>query len=228
MCGRFTQLMSWDELYELLDMHGSSSEPLPARYNIAPGTDILAAHPTNDSHAITPMHWGTQPEWAKSPLINAQAEKYTKAGRSFWSTFGRCVIPASGFYEWKAMPGPGAGRGQRAKQPMYISVREAPCLFAGLYRVDEQRRHSCVIMTTRPNELMADIHHRMPAILRLEDRDMWFDPTVDRTGLSDALEPFAADLMTAHPVGRAVNRATNDSPDLIRTLETGAQASLIL
>jgi len=206
-------MMSWEELHDLLDIHGSDEGLIEPRYNIAPGTDIHAGYAKGDGRTLTTMRWGVEAEWAKSTLINAQSEKYANTSRSFWSTFKRCAIPASSFYEWKAIPG------QRTKQPMYIRSKGSPCLFAGLYRTDRDRESQnqdrCVILTTRPNELMTDIHRRMPAMLRMEDRNAWLDPTIDRTELANVLEPFPSEMMEAFPVSKAVNNVANDIPDLI-------------
>jgi putative SOS response-associated peptidase YedK len=129
----------------------------------------------------------------------------------------RCLVPAEGFYEWQQAAG---GRG---KQPFYFTVRDEPFIaFAGIYdryRDDDgQELGSYAVLTTRPNELMARYHNRMPVILRPDDEADWLDPAAnDPLALERFYEPFPADLMEGRPANPRVNNTRNEGPDLIES-----------
>ena len=216
MCGRFLQLLHLEDLREIFDEHVRVELLLPPRYNVAPTTPVITAVIEDDVYVVTAMHWGLQPNWARSVLINAQAEKYLAEKKSFWTGFRRCLIPVSGFYEWRT--------GDRSsKQPMLIRrVDRRPFVFAGLWRnaatPEGTVEPHCVIVTTTPNTLMAAIHHRMPAILTPENARRWMNDSVERIDLGDVLEPFAEDTLEAIRVGRAVNNVQNDDPSIIEPI----------
>jgi putative SOS response-associated peptidase YedK len=124
----------------------------------------------------------------------------------------RCVIPADGFYEWEKL-------GTKLKQPYSFGMTDDSLFaFAGLW---ERWRdpacefvETCTIITTKPNTLVADVHDRMPVILKPEDYDLWLDPGVkDPTLVAESLQPFDARLMKKYPVSTRVNRAENDGPE---------------
>lgn len=213
MCGRLTQMMTWEELYGLLSGKITNRIEPEKVYNVAPTMVVLIALPDQDGYLLSTMKWGIQPDWAGSPLINAQAEKVTAPGRTYWSRFRRCLIPASGFYEWKKVDvGP--------KQPMYVrSADGRPFMFAGLWSTTEEGEERCVIVTAKPNDLMASIHHRMPAILLPEHYEQWLDPDTAHPAMRDVLAPYPADRMVAYPVSRRVNDVKNQSADLVKPID---------
>jgi putative SOS response-associated peptidase YedK len=126
-------------------------------------------------------------------------------------------VLADGFYEWQAQP--------KGKQPMYIQLKEGrPFAFAGLWETwrpgkDEPVVATCTIITTAPNELMAEIHNRMPVILKPEHYAAWLTPgelpSVEALAM---LQPYAAAAMQARPVSKAVNSPAQDSPELVLPL----------
>ena len=188
---------------------------IEARYNIAPGQHILVLRPEQGERIPALATWGLVPSWAPDPAsgprpINARAEGLATKP-TFRGAFrhGRCVIPASGFYEWK-----GSGR---TKQPHFIHPVEGGIfVFAGLmdtWRGPEGDLTTCTLITTEPNELMAPIHDRMPVILDPGAISAWLDPGNSRP--ADLLRPCPADLMEAYPVDPAVGRVQNDGPWLI-------------
>jgi len=196
--------------------HAPAFDP---RYNIAPGTPILAVR-ADASHARSGsfLDWGLIPSWAKDPaighrLINARAEQVAEKP-AFRSAFRRrrCIIPADGFYEWQATGG--------RKQPYYIRPRENELFgFAGLYehwKGPDGVVGSCTVITTAANALMRPLHDRMPAILEVGDYAHWLDPdNPDPDALVAMLRPAASERMTAHPVSLRVNSVRNDDADLI-------------
>lgn len=125
----------------------------------------------------------------------------------------RCMFPADVFYEWKQM--------DKEKQPMRITMRDGELFaFAGLFDTwtapDGQKLHTCTIITTRPNEVVADIHDRMPVILRREDESIWLDrEKYDADLLQSLLVPYDAYQMRAYPVSTIVGSPKNDIPECI-------------
>ena len=220
MCGRFTLVASSQELADGTLCPRLAGFREERRYNIAPGQWVIVVRPEKDERVPALAQWGLVPSWARDPLagprpINARAEGI-EAKPTFRGAFrhGRCLIPASGFYEWR-------GQG-RAKQPFYIRPRggEGIFVFAGLYSVwagPEGELATCAILTTAPNALMADLHDRMPVILPPEAQAAWLDPGNRRA--QDLLLPCPAAIMEAYPVGPAVGNPRHDGPGLIQPLE---------
>lgn len=217
MCGRFTQDLSWEELCRLADLVGQPRNLAP-RYNIAPTTPIEVIMSTAQGNALVPMRWGLVPSWWKKPLnelpatFNARAE--TLAERPMWRgafKYRRCIIPASGFYEWT---GP-----RSARAPHYFSARAGgPLALAGLWEMwcgydggDEVP--SAAIIVCAANDWMRGFHDRMPVILDWRDAPAWLsgdDPAA-------LLRPPGDDVLQQWPVSRRVNRsgAGDDDPTLI-------------
>lgn len=222
MCGRFASTYSPDQLQQWFDALAMPEFPL--RYNVAPGTDILAVHLGSDGRVGSMMRWGFIPSWAKDPasmpmLHNARGE--TIAERPMFRIAfrrRRCLIPASGFYEWKIVPG------QRPKQPFYVSFKDGtPMSLAGIWATaktaDGTTIDTCAIITTSANAAVEPIHNRMPVIIDRNDWHQWLQPEgVPDTGLQELLRPFDADRMQAWGVAHAVNRVTNDNPFLIQPI----------
>jgi len=224
MCGRYS-LHTHPEVIALYFKLGLLPEITP-RYNITPGTNVLIVRQDPEKGRIADLYrWGLIPGWAKDPAIgnklaNARAETVAEKP-SFRSAFkrGRCLIPASGFYEWKAI----AGR----KQPYYVRPVGADLFaLAGLterWMGPEGPVHSCTIITTDANERMREIHDRMPVILAPEDHAAWLDPGNQATEkLKALLKPSPARMMAAHSVSTRVNTPKNDEPALIEPLESAA------
>ncbi len=150
-------------------------------------------------------------------MINARAETLQEKP-AFKRLFERkrCLIPADGFYEWKQT--------ERGKQPMRITMRDGePFAFAGLFDTwmspAGQKLSTCTIITTRPNQVVADIHDRMPVILRPEDEDLWLDrEKYDPELLQSLLVPYDASEMRAYPVHAMVGSPKNDVPECIEEI----------
>jgi putative SOS response-associated peptidase YedK len=224
MCGRYTLV----NLAHLTDLFPWITEPpgdLAPRYNIAPTQPILAV--AND-HADRYDHffWGLVPSWAKDPTIGAKmcnARAETLAQRNAFKNAyrrRRCVVPADGFYEWKP-----TGDG-KTRQPMYVRRKDGqPFGLAGLWETWQDDKgnelRSATIITTRPNELMAQLHDRMPVMLHEKDLKRWLDPAehVHPEALDDLLVPYPADAMEAYPVSKQVNSPRNEGPELIKPVE---------
>jgi len=215
MCGRFnlSDPRDIEERFGFFDWHEKRIEP---RFNIAPSQDILlVVQPPDGPRAGQLARWGFAPFWADpktAPPINARAESLAQSPMFREAlAAGRCLIPASGFYEWQTQPGTGL------KVPMHIRLKSGELFaFAGLWvagKRDGQASASAAIVTCRANTLMAAIHTRMPAILRREDEARWLDPTFDDP--LSLLAPYAADALEVYPVAPLVNSVQNDGPGLV-------------
>ena len=216
MCGRYTLTIDIKTVAEKFGVPASlDTSP---RYNIAPTQEVVSVMRNGASH-LARLRWGLIPSWAKdesigSRMINARAETLTEKP-SFKGLLRskRCLIVADGFYEWKQENG--------SKIPMYMTLKSgAPFAFAGLWDLwkspDGEHIRSCTIITTEPNDLVAPIHNRMPAILLPGAYADWLDPDMrDEQALSHWLAPYPAEEMTARPVSRLVNDPKRDSPELI-------------
>lgn len=218
MCGRYV-LAPAEQVAGRFDVQ---QEPLAlhSRYNVAP-SQMMPVVVRNSPNRLVEMQWGLIPAWSKEPrtqfsTINARAETLAKSP-VFRGPFKsrRCLVPASGFYEWQAQP--------QGKQPFCIRLAGGELFaFAGLYDIwrDDagNELHSYTVVTTAPNELVAPIHNRMPVILRRENEDAWLDPGSDTATLLGLLRAYPANLMEAYPVSRAVNSPANDSVELAKAI----------
>ncbi|ATQ66958.1 MULTISPECIES: SOS response-associated peptidase [Methylosinus] len=217
MCGRFTQAYTWSEVEAFLNLLGPPRNLRP-RYNIAPTTMIDVARAGAGGRELVSMRWGLVPSWWKKPLrelpstFNARAETVaTKPMFRAALEARRCLIPASGFYEWTGKPG--------AKTPHYFSAPDgAPLVFAGLW--DEWRDGdssenilSATIIVGAANEWMAQFHERMPALLAPADFDAWLGGDAPAA----LLRPARADALREWIVSSRVNRsgADDDDPTLL-------------
>ncbi len=219
MCGRFTLTADPAELQDAFPQYRFPAEGKP-RFNIAPTQPVLTL-PNTPALTADYFTWGLIPSWANDPamgarLINARAETLAEKP-SFRGPYKykRCLIFADGFYEWKAESG------TKLKIPHYIRLKSGlPFTFAGLWdewqAPDGSLVKSCALITTRPNELMASLHHRMPVILPPAAHEQWLDPAAQNPEtLQGLLIPYPAHEMTAHPVSTLVNDPTNDRAELI-------------
>ncbi len=223
MCGRFTLTV---DPADLQDVFGGFTFParFAPRYNNAPSQPILSI-PNDGKNQADFFLWGLIPSWSKDPatankLINARGETIAEKP-SFRGSFKykRCLIPADGFYEWKVQAG------QKTKTPYFIHMKDRkPFAFAGLWdewhSPDGNMLRTCAIITTTPNELMSELHNRMPVILDKADFADWLNPMpCPPDSLIHLIRPFPADRMSAHPVSTLVNTPGNDRPELIEPLQ---------
>ena len=189
MCGRFA-LHASPEVVAL--QFGLEEVPqFQPHYNIAPAAKVVLVHGRNASLA----HWGLRRKFANL-RAETVAQKFPGPYRD-----GRALVPASGFYEWKA-------EGKR-KQPYYFLPADGPLLaLAALYE-----NGTFTLITTQPNATLRNIHDRMPVIIAPEKYQDWF------AGADGLLNPAPDDALRAYPVGMAVNQAANDSPKLLEPVE---------
>ena len=218
MCGRFSQRYTWREICDLYGLTGSARN-LQAHYNIAPTDTVEVVKPAAGGGAeLVPMRWGLIPYWWKKPLkqlpstFNARAENVVDKPM-FRDAFKRhrCIIPASGYYEWITMPD--------GKQPYFISAADGGVLsFAGLWERWKNPESgefvtSCTIIVTDANALTRPIHDRMPVVLDKADIAAWLGGAAG----AEVLKPAAEDRLRLWPVSRRVNKTGtgDDDPTLI-------------
>ncbi len=225
MCGRYTLTVFQQQLAEEFELH--ELEGFQPRYNIAPTqpAPIVRVAGETAGRELTMCRWGLIPHWAKDPsignrMINARAETATEKP-AFRNSMKRqrCLVPCSGFYEWKVLD-PSAKK--PAKQPYYIRRRdERVFAFAGLWdrwRSSEgEEISSFTILTTEPNELMRDLHDRMPVIIPRGQYGHWLDPeTQNAVHVASFLTPYPSDELCAYPVSTRVNNPRFDDPSCIQ------------
>jgi len=236
VCGRYVSTRSLEEIAAALDVSEVRTDPLPARYNVAPSQPVYvvasgqAADGTGPCRQLGAMRWGLVPSFAKSAsggarMINARAESVATSP-AFRAAFvrRRCVVPADGFWEWQAAP----GEARRARRQPYAIRRSDGGLLA-LAGVWETWRdpaepaaaplRSVAILTTSANAALAPVHERMPVVLTPDALDVWLDPGVeDRDLLQGLLAPAPAQGWQVYPVGPAVGSVANDGPGLLEPL----------
>jgi putative SOS response-associated peptidase YedK len=219
MCGRYRLSRRKELIAEYFETDNEVDwEP---RYNIAPSQQvgIIRQDPSRPERHFSLALWGLIPSWASDAsmgfrTINARSETVVSkpAFRDAFSS-RRCLLPADGFFEWR--------RSGREKQPFHFGMQDDSLFaFAGLW--DQWRDpagaviESCSILTTTPNALLADMHDRMPVILRPENYDLWLDTGFkDAKALAEVLVPFDAAQMRCFPVSSRINAVANDDPDCV-------------
>lgn len=219
MCGRFTLTINENEIVDHFKVSRDEYELKP-RYNIAPSQTIAVINGSSGRRVLEGYRWGLVPFWAKDikigyKMINARAETIqSKPAFRHLITTKRIIIPSDGFYEWKR-------EGKDKKQPYRFQIKSKGVYgFAGLYDEwkdpDGETLRSCTIITTEPNDLVANVHDRMPVILDDKEADFWLDPDVqDKEKLQELLSPFPTANMLSYPVSAAVGNVKNTGSELI-------------
>jgi len=230
MCGRYTLFTPPEELAARFDAEPPAFEP---SYNCSPGQSLPVVADDRPDRFIE-KRWGLTPSWADADdggHINARAETVAEK-RTFSEAFERrrCLVPADGFYEWVTEDGD--------RQPYRVAFEDdRPFAMAGIYErwtpsttqtglgdfggTGPDRTPDPVetfaVLTTEPNELVADLHHRMAVVLAPDEEETWLHG--DRSELPSLLDPHPPDEMTAYPVSTRVNDPGNDDPSLVTPAE---------
>ena len=218
MCGRYDNLIARDAYRGLFKVGRLPLSNFPRRYNVAP-TDqipIVRIDPRDGEREVVMARWGLIPsrmkEKPKAPHINARAETVHKLPL-FREAFAkrRCLIPATGFFEWQ--------KREDGRQPYRFRRKDLePFAFAGIWefaRLNGADTLSACMIVGEPNPLVGGFHDRMPAMLRTENYDDWLDSCAAVEQLRSLLKPYDAELMEAYAVSRAANSVRNDNPECI-------------
>jgi putative SOS response-associated peptidase YedK len=218
MCGRYAATLPPDMMVELFNLLNQID--FPPRYNIKPTEPIAVIREEHGRRTVQLARWGLVPRWVKDPrqyslLINARIEGIEeKPAFSEAIRRHRCIVPASGYYEWHTGPG---GK----KQPYYVTLADGrPMAFAGLFTTWEgpngEEVDTAAIITVAAGPDLAAIHPRTPAILQDEAIDLWLDTNQvsGRKAVQLAL-PLAPGAVRFHPVSPRVGSSINDDPELI-------------
>jgi len=223
MCGRFTITDPLDAIMERYMASVSEGFEYRQNYNAAPMQFIPTIIAGKDGkNKLGSLRWGLVPSWAKddkigNKMINARAETLTeKTSFKRLISSKRCIVPTNGFYEWK--------KEGSNKQPMRILMKDDSIFsLAGLYDTwtdqDGNKLSTCTIITTEPNELMEDIHNRMPVILHPDDEAEWLGrDNKNVQSLLKLLQPYQASEMRAYDVPKEVGNVRNNKEELLKEI----------
>jgi len=226
MCGRFAAdipAVLLKEIFSLQDL-----PQLEPRYNVTPSQLVPVVRNQGDHNRLDLLKWGLVPGWSKDPgigshMINARSETlFEKPAFRHALKYRRCIIPASGFYEWQV-------RGEHRKQPWYIRMADdSPMFLAGLWESwkmpDSSELETFAVVTTTANDLVAPIHERMPVILQPDDFSLWLSHNMHDPDLLQPLyQPFPPEGMAACTVSDLVNNPRTDSPECIEPVQEPEQ-----
>ncbi|HEY0487845.1 MAG TPA: SOS response-associated peptidase [Mycobacteriales bacterium] len=221
MCGRYASTRSADELTLVFDAEDGTGDAAPeADYNVAPTKPVYAVRSAVGGRRLDVLSWGLVPSWARdrriaATLRNARAETLatTPAFRSAYAR-RRCLVPADGWYEWTPRPdGPG-------KQPYFLTPRSAGSVlaFAALWETwgtGADRLETAAIVTTAAHGALADVHDRMPLVLRPGRWAAWLGEEEPSDDLLAPTESDVIDALEIRPVGPDVGNVANNGPELV-------------
>jgi putative SOS response-associated peptidase YedK len=226
MCGRTSLAVDFGVIASVFDVTVTDAvEEYVPQYNVDPSDGLVAVTNTEPSVADV-IEWGFIPEWADEPEevpnpINVRSESVMDSGM-FRSSFTnkRCLLLADGFYEWQ---------GERGSKQPYRIVREdrEPFAFAGIWsqwKSNGSSRETVAILTTEPNDVVAEIHDRMPVMLDRSEHEDWLSG--DAATAMDLLDVFPSGEVEAFPVSKRVNNPSVESPELVEPVDIGDQAGL--
>lgn len=219
MCGRYV-ISSPPAAIRALFRYGEQPN-FPPRYNVAPTQPIPIVRLADGKPSFALVRWGFIPSWVKDPkafslLVNARGESVLdKPAFRNAMRRRRCLVPADGFYEWRA------GSAGAPKRPYFVRAKSGgPLAFAGLWETwagpNGEEVDTAAIVTTRANRALSSIHDRMPVIVPPEAFDLWLDgANVEATTAAALIAPAPDDLLECFEISLAVNRVANDDASLI-------------
>lgn len=215
MCGRLILSTPAEQLAAAFDL--PEVPALAARYNVAPSQSVavVGLKPDGATRGLALLRWGLVPHWAADPAkgprpINLRAET---AAWKFGNLLRRhrCLVPANGFYEWRVVDGKKVPR-------RFVLTSGGVFALAGVWDAwgrGPDRLLTCAVLTTAANDLVGEVHDRMPAIVPPEGYPEWLDPGTPEARLLELLRPYPAELMAAADASPRVNSPKSEGPDLL-------------
>ncbi|MEJ6478006.1 MAG: SOS response-associated peptidase [Octadecabacter sp.] len=219
MCGRMAITMPHDAMAQMFAATPANDLPEVPNYNVCPTAQVHTVTSDDGTRHLRPMRWGFVPQWYKKPndgplLINARAE--TIADKPAFRTAARerrCLIPATGFYEWTKTP-------EGARLPWYITRMDGtPLVFAGIWQTwdkGEDPLTTCAIVTTGANAAVGSIHHRMPVVVEPADWALWLGEA--GKGAARLMTAAPEDMLEFYRVDPKVNSNRASGADLIEPI----------
>jgi putative SOS response-associated peptidase YedK len=216
MSGRFTRNYSWEQIHALYRLAGPAAIPnVQPRFNACPADPADTIVESDGKRELVEMRWGLVPFWWSKPLKEprprdlqcTRRDRDDKAGLSRAVPEKRCLMPVSGYYEWQDTP--------NGKQPWYFTARDgSPVLtIAGLWDEWKSREtgdvKSCAMIITEPNEFVAEVHDRMPVLLKPDQFEHWLSGDMS----VEELKPVESDYLQRWAVSKRVNSSKADSND---------------
>jgi len=209
MCGRFSRENKLADLIKHFKAEMTGELDVRPRYNVSPSQMIPTVKDNEKGkRELVEMKWGYKTINARGETVDTTS-MYKSAFKS-----RRCLIPVTGFYEWKKIT-------EKTKQPFYIYLKDSPLFsFAGLYEYwkspdGKEEITSCTIVTINANKFMSEIHDRMPVILDTENYDDWLSGEQGK----ELILPYSDTKMACYPVSTLVNTPKNDVPDCIEKVK---------
>ncbi|TMV09652.1 SOS response-associated peptidase [Ruegeria sediminis] len=219
MCGRFAITLPSDAMAQLFSAQPANALPQVPNYNVCPTNQVHVVRNGDTGRRLVQMRWGFLPHWYKAEnagplLINARAETIAeKPAFRAACRERRCLVVASGFYEWTKSD-------SDERLPWYIFRQDGGAIaFAAVWQdwgTEQARQSTCAVVTTQANQRMSAIHHRMPLILEPHDWPLWLGE--EGKGAATLMRPGDQDVLDFHRVGTAVNSNRASGPDLIEPL----------
>lgn len=220
MCGRMALTLPHDAMVHVFDAAPANDLPDVPNYNICPTVQVHTVTSDSGTRHLRPMRWGFIPHWYKKPnggplLINARSETIAeKPAFRAACRERRCLIPASGFYEWKRIEG-------QTPLPWWVTRADGDMMvFAGIWQdwmVGDEKHTTCAIVTTDANAAMAPIHHRLPVILTADQWALWLGE--EGKGAATIMKSAPEDALCFTRVSTAVNSNRATGPELIEPFE---------
>lgn len=219
MCGRYNLRATPTQIQDFFNVFRMPEAEIHTRYNIAPTQTVPIIRQADDGRECALARWGLIPSWAKdlkigNRLINARSETIAEkpSFRSAVKHCRRCLIPTTGFYEWKKLDA-------KTKQPYHIHLKgDGLFAFAGLWEHWEkgpQPLDSFTVITTEANASMNGLHDRMPVIIPPDNFGVWLDPEVPADAAGELMQPYSLGDLETYPVNKLVGNVKNDVPECL-------------
>ncbi len=220
MCGRFAVTLPNDAMAQLFAAQPANTLPEVPNFNVCPTNQVHVVRSGETGRQLLPMRWGFIPHWYKAEnagplLINARSETLAeKPAFRDACRMRRCLMVATGFYEWTKSP-------QETRLPWYIHRQDgAPIAFAGIWQdwgSADERKPTCAIVTTGANDSISNIHHRMPVILEPHQWSLWLGE--EGKGAARLMQAMPDNTLTYHRVDPKVNSNRSSGPELIEPFD---------